>query len=150
MTELDIREVTSYEEFVREWGESNEDTTRLLWQLLGQLADDEVLVQLPEWLAEKKAGYVDGAPPTEVVGHIERETENAILLGDSAATRQLMKLAHRIHQLEQNENDPERNDWLDDRLAEHREAFREREDVPELADEWLPKSQLQSVVRRPE
>lgn len=145
MTDLDIREVSTYEEFVREW---DADDTRLFWQLLGQLDKDEVLVRIPEWLAEEKAGYVEGAPPTEVVGRIERETEKAILLADSATARPLMKLAHRIHELEQNEGDPDRNDWLDDRLAEHRRAFEKREDIPELNDEWLPKSQFQHVVRR--
>ncbi len=145
MPDLTVPEVATYEEFVQVWGTGE---TRLLWQLLGQLGDDEVLVRIPAWLAEEKAGYTDGAPPTEVVGHIERETEKAILLGDSAAARPLMKLAHRIHELEQNEGDPDRNEWLEDRLAEHRHAFDNREDVPELADEWLPKSQLQCVVRR--
>lgn len=145
MTDLDVLEVATYEEFVQEWGDAD---THLLWQLLGQLDDDEVLVRIPEWLAEEKAGYIEGAPPTEVVGRIERETEKAILLDDTAAAQPLMKLAHRIHELEQNEGDPDRNDWLDDRLAEHRRAFEEREDVPELAEGWLPKSQLQCVVRR--
>lgn len=93
---------------------------------------------------------MEGAPPTEVVGRIERETEKAILLRDSAAAWPLMKLAHRIHGLEQNEGDSDRDEWLDDCLAEHRRAFERRENVPELADEWLPKSQLQRVVRRQE
>lgn len=147
MTDLDIQEVATSEEFAREW-QGNETDTRLLWQLLGQLDDDEVLVKIPEWLAEEKAGYVGSAPPTAVVGRIERETEKAILLEESAAARPLMKLAHRIHELEQNEGDPDRDDWLDNRLAEHRRAFEAREDIPELADGWLPKSHLQHVVRR--
>lgn len=145
MTDLDVREVANFEEFENEWGDGD---TRLLWQLLDQLDDDMVLVRIPEWLAEEKAGFVEGAPPTEVVGRIERETEKAILLDDTAAAQSLMKLAHRIHELEQNEGDPDRNDWLDDRLAEHRREFEKREDVPELADGWLPKSQLQCVVCR--
>lgn len=145
MADLDILEVTTYEEFAQEWGDGD---TRLLWQLLGQLDDEEVLIRIPEWLAEEKAGYVEGTPPTEVVGSIERETEKAILLSESAAARPLMKLAHRIHELEQNENDPDRTEWLDRRLAEHRRTFERREDVPELADEWLPKSQLQCIIRR--
>lgn len=145
MPDLDVLEVATHEEFAQEWGEGD---TRLLWQLLGQLDDDEVLIRIPEWLAEEKAGFVEGAPPTEVVGRIERETEKAILLDEPVSARPLMKLAHRIHELEQNEGDPDRNDWLDDRLAEHRRAFERREDVPELADGWLPKSQLQYVGRR--
>lgn len=147
MTDLAAQEVATFEKFVQVWGEGD---TRLLWQLLGQLDDGEVLVRIPEWLAEEKAGYVEGSPPTEVIGRIERETEKAILLDDTAAARPLMKLAHRINNLEQNEGDPDRNDWLDDRLAEHRRAFKKREDVPELADGWLPKSQLKCVVRRRE
>lgn len=145
MTDLDVQAVATYEEFVQEWANGD---TRLLWQLLGQLGDDEVLVRIPEWLAKENAGYVEGAPPTEVVGRIERETDQAILLEEPASARSLMKLAHRIHELEQNENDPDRNEWLDDRLAEHRREFDKREDVPELADGWLPKSQLKAVVRR--
>lgn len=147
MTDLDVQAVATYEEFVQEWANGD---TRLLWQLLGQLGDDEVLVRIPEWLAEENAGYVEGAPPTEVVGRIERETDQAILLEEPASARSLMKLAHRIHELEQNEDDPDRNDWLDNRLAEHRREFEKREDVPKLADGWLPKSQLQHVVRRRE
>ena len=147
MTNLTVREVATYEEFVQEWNADTDDTW-LLWQLLGQLDDDEVLVRIPGWLAEEKAGYVEGAPPAEVIGRIDRETEKAILLRDSAAARPLMKLAHRIHELEQDEGDPDRNEWLDDRLADHRHAFEQREDVATLADEWLPKSQLQNVVRR--
>lgn len=147
MSDLDIREVATYEEFVQEWDDGD---TRLLWQLLYQLESDELLIRIPEWLAEEKVGYIEVAPPTEVVGRIERETEKAILLDDTAAARPLLKLAHRIHELEQKEGDPDRNEWLDDRLAKHRQEFEEREDVAELADGWLPKSQLQCVIRRRE
>lgn len=145
MPDLDVREVATYEDFEQEWEEGD---TRLLWQLLGQLDDEEVLLRIPDWLAEEKAGFVQGSPPTEVVGRIERETEKAILLDDTAGAQSLMKLAHQIHELEQNEDDPDRNDWLDDRLAKHRREFEKREDVPELADGWLPKSQIQCIVRR--
>lgn len=145
MTNLDIQQVATYEEFAREWPVETSDK-RLWWHLLGQLEQDEVLVKIPEWLAEEKAGYIEGSPPTELIGRIERETEQAILLGDSAAARPLLKLGHRIHQLERNEGDPDRNDWLDDRLAEHRREFERREDVPTLAEEWLPKSQIESVI----
>ena len=147
MNDLTIHDIATYDEFVQEW-DTEDDSTRLLWQLLGQLDDDEVLVKIPEWLAEEKAGFVEGAPPTEVIGRIERETEKAILLGDSAAARPLMKLAHRIHELEQKEDDPDRKTWLNDRLNVHREAFEQREDITTLADEWLPKSQLKTVVRQ--
>lgn len=145
MSDLNVREVATYEEFESEWDGGD---IHLLWQLLGQLDGEEVLVRIPDWLADEKVGYVDGAPPTEVVGRIERETEKAILLDDTAAARPLMKVAHRIHNLEQNEGDPDRNEWLDDRLAEHRREFENRENVPKLADGWLPKSQILGVVRR--
>ena len=120
----------------------------MLWQLLGQLNPDEVLVQLPEWLAEEKVGYTDGATPTAFVGRIERDTEKAILLNDSADARSLMKLAHRMHQLEEGNAASDSREWLDERLADHRLAFKEREDTVPLQDEWLPKSQLRRVVRR--
>lgn len=157
MAGLDIKHASTFEEFVRIWHDLaadneitavSDDDTRLLWQLLGQLDEDEVLVRIPQWLAEEKAGYSDGAPPTEVVGRIERETEKAILLDDTAAARPLMRLAHRIDELESTENATERDAWLDRRLAKHRRAFETREDVPGLSDEWLPKSQLERVVRR--
>lgn len=147
MTNLDVQVVATYEAFVDAWPDDDLDT-RLVWQLLGQLEADEVLVRLPEWLAEEKAGFAEGSPPTAVIGRIERDTEQAILLADSAAARPLMKLAYRIHQLEGAEGDQDRAEWLDDRLAKHRRAFETRDDAPPLADELLPKSQLQAVVRR--
>ena len=42
----------------------------------------------------------------------------------------------------------DRDEWLDDRLADHQRAFEEREDVVTLQEEWLPKSQIFHVVRR--
>ena len=157
MPTLQVQAVATFEEFVRAWrsdeiesGDGSEDIhfdeteMRLRWQLLGQLNRDEVLVRIPEWLADEKAGSVDGAPPTEVVGHIGRETEKAIRLDEAASARPLLKLAHRIHELEQN---GERTEWLDNRLAEHRQAFDDRDGIPTLADGWLPKSQLEQVVR---
>ena len=147
MADLTVMECATYEEFAQAWDGADSDT-RMLWQLLGQLDPDEVLVQLPEWLAEEKVGYVDGATPTAFVGRIERETEKAILFGDSAAAGPLMKLAHRIHQLEQGTEADDRDEWLVDRLEDHRRAFEERADAVTLQDEWLPKSQLRRVVRR--
>lgn len=147
MADLTITECATYEEFTRAWDGSESDT-RMLWQLLGQLDPDEVLVQLPEWLAEEKVGYVDGATPTAFVGQIKRETEKAVLFGDAADARSLMKLAHRMHQLEEGNAAGDSREWLDERLADHRRAFEEREDAVPLQDEWLPKSQLRRVVRR--
>lgn len=115
MADLTIQEFDDYDEFVQEWYAKeldvpleearnrsliNEDKTRLLWQLLGQLEDNELLIQIPKWLADQKVGFVDGRTPTEFVGRIDRETEKAILFTDSASARSLTKLAHRIHQLE--------------------------------------------------
>ena len=147
MADFTITECATYEEFTRAWDGSESDT-RMLWQLLDQLDPDEVLVQLPEWLAEEKVGYVDGATPTAFVGRIERETEKAILFGDSADARSLMKLAHRMHQLEEGNATGDSQEWLDERLADHRQAFEEREDAVTLQDEWLPKSQFRIPVRR--
>ena len=147
MTDLTITECATCEDFTQAWDGSESDT-RMLWQLLGQLNADEVLVQLPEWLAEEKVGYVDGPTPTAFVGRIERETEKAILLSDSSDARSLMKLAHRMHQLEEGNATGDSREWLDERLADHRRAFEEREDAVTLQDEWLPKSQLHRVVRR--
>lgn len=166
MASLNIQEYTDYDVFARNWHADtledqdltlqearnqnllNEDETRLLWQLLGQLDPDELVVQIPEWLAEEKVGFVDGAIPTVFVGRIERETADAILLENTAAARSLTKLAHRIHQLEQNESAADRDGWLDDRLQEHREKFVQRDDVISLQDNWLPKSQLLHVLQR--
>jgi hypothetical protein len=159
MPALQVREVANFEEFVPVWlsdeiesGDGIDDIhfdeteLLLLWQLLGQLDRDEVLVRIPEWLAEERAGYVDGAPPTEVVGRIGRETEKAIPLDAAASAEPSMNLVHRIHELVQNEG---RTEWLDNRFAEHRRAFTDRDGIPTLADGWLPKSQLEQVVRRP-
>lgn len=147
-TDLVITEFATYDEFAREWDGSETDI-RMLWQLLGQLDEAEVLIEIPEWLAEEKVGFVDGATPTAFVGRVEAETEKAIRLTEAAAARSVMKLAHRIHQLEQNEDDPERNEWLTRQLRERRREFEQRADAVTLNDEWLPKSQLRRVVRRP-
>ena len=149
MTALSIDEYDRYEKFADAW-ESSETDTRLVWQLLGLLDTEELLIELPQWLAEEKVGFIEGATPTLFVGHIERETEKAVQFGDAVAARPLMKLAHRIHELEENEGDPERNEWLDERLTEHRAAFDRRADTVGLAEEWLPKSQIQRAIRRVE
>lgn len=124
----------------------------MLWQLLNELAEDEVLIRIPEWLAEENVGYVDGATPTTFVGRIERDTDKAIRFADSASARPLMRLAHRIQSLENGienaEDDEDRREWLDGRLQEKRQEFENRDDVPGLRDEWLPKSQLLHAVRR--
>lgn len=104
--------VSLVEELATVWS-VNEDEARLLWQLFGQLDDDELLIRIPEWLAEGKAAYGVGAPPTEIVGRIDRETEKAIHLAESVKASAITKTAHSIHLLEANEGDPDRNDWLD-------------------------------------
>ena len=167
MADFEIQEFDDYDDFVQEWHATeldvsldearkqsliNEDKTRLLWQLLGQLENDELLIQIPQWLADQKVGFIDGTTPTEFVGRIDRETEKAILFTDSAAARSLTKLAHRIHQLEtsiEHANDDDRQEWMENRLQQIRERFESREDATALSEEWLPKSQIQRAIRRP-
>ncbi|MFC4987409.1 hypothetical protein [Saliphagus infecundisoli] len=151
MTEIEIDEYGDYGQFAEDW-KDDDVATQQVWQLLGQLEDDELLVQLPEWLAEQKVGFVDGATPTAFIGRITRDTDDAIQFSDAAAVPPLLKLAHRIHQLEEGiENagdDDSRREWLEDRLADNREPFEQREGVVGLAEEWLPKSQIERAVRR--
>ncbi|MFC4990572.1 hypothetical protein [Saliphagus infecundisoli] len=151
MTEVEIHEYRDYERFAQDWAD-DDVTTRQVWQLLGQLKDDELLIHLPEWLAEQKVGFVDGATPTAFVGRITRDTDDAIRFSDAAAVPPLLKLAHRIHQLEKGINnagdDDSRREWLEDRLADNRESFDQREDAVGLAEEWLPKSQIERAIRR--
>ncbi|WP_231190437.1 hypothetical protein, partial [Haladaptatus sp. DYF46] len=108
-----ITEYANYDAFVREWhsetvtdddssleeardqGLLNEQKSRQLWQLLGLLDTNELLIQLPEWLADEKGGSMDKTTPTMFVGTITRETEDAILFENSAAARSLMRLAHK-------------------------------------------------------
>ena len=172
MTDL-ITHYSDYDSFVREWhaaelndhevdlqhardrGLITEDETRMLWQLLGELSKDELLIRIPEWLAEEKVGFVDGATPTIFVGRIDRETAKAIRFIDSASARPLMKLAHRIYHFEEGienvgDSDDDRQKWLERRLKANRREFENRDDVPGLSEEWLPKSQLLNVVRRSE
>jgi hypothetical protein len=136
----------------RERGLLNEQRTRQLWQLLGFFAPEECLVQLPDWLAEEKVESTDRTTPTAFVGCISRKTEDAILFEASAAARPLMGLAHRMHSLEKgierSEDDTDRHERLADRLQEHERKFDDRDDLPSLSDEWLPKSQLVAAVRR--
>lgn len=170
MTELEIRTFDTYDAFAREWhsetltetdisledarerGLLNEQGTRQLWQLLGLLSDEEVVIKLPEWLAAEKVGFTDRATPTLFVGRITRETEQAILFEDSAAARPLMSLAHRIHSLEDGlsntADEDDRRGWLERRLQKKRAAFEEREEMASLRDEWIPKSQVQLAIKR--
>ena len=148
-------EYATYDAFVRDWEGSTENETRMLWQLLGELDDDEVLIRLPKWLAEDNIGFVDGATPKTFVGRLDRETEKAIRFVDSAAARPLMKQAHRIHHIEDGiervgHSDEERRDWLEERLRQTRREFELRAGVTGLSDEWLPKSQLRNIARRSE
>ena len=165
-----ITEYAEYDPFAREWhsgtlsdydvsldearqrGLLNEQQTRQLWQLLGLLDPEECLLQLPEWLAEKKVDLGDRAAPTVFVGHISGETEDAVLFESSAAARPLMGLAHKMHSLrrgiERTEDDTDRHGRLVDRLREHERTFADRDELPSLSDEWLPKSQLGTIVRR--
>lgn len=147
MSLLTVEVYTDFEEFWREYPAPETDA-RMLWDLLGQISNDELMIKLPEWLAEEKVGFVEGSVPTEFVGHIEEETNDAIKFSDAFAARSLMKLAHRIDRLEQNEEDHEEDDWSHRRLQEHRRKFEERVDAERLQNEWVPKSQLRQVVKR--
>lgn len=170
MPALEIHTFDAYDAFAREWhaetisdidmsleharerGLLNEQDTRQLWQLIGLLDDDELVIHLPDWLAEEKVGFTETATPTTFVGCITRETEKAILFEDSAAARPLMSLAHRIHSLEDGlsntSDDDDRRGWLGRRLQEKREAFENREEPVSLRDEWVPKSQVQLAFQR--
>lgn len=152
MSEIDIVEFSDYGAFDREWAHHHEGTATLVWQLLGELSDDELLVKLPEWLAEEKVGYTCGGTPTEFVGRIEEETEKAVRFANATAARPLGQLAHRIGALEDGRDsvgmDHDRRDWLERRLKDKRTAFEQREDMVGLREEWLPKSQIVAAVRR--
>ncbi|MES3516743.1 MAG: hypothetical protein PPP58_03660 [Natronomonas sp.] len=165
-----ITEYVEYDSFAREWhsasltdysvsldearkrGLLNEQQTRQLWQLLGLLDPEECLLQLPEWLAEKKVKSENRAAPTIFIGYISRETADAIRFESSAAAQPLMGLAHKMHSLqkgiERTEDDTDRHRRLADRFREHEETFADRDALPSLSDEWLPKSQLGAIVRR--
>ncbi len=149
---LRARDVTL--EAARERALIDERDTRRLWQLLDLLDEDEVFVQLPEWLVEEKTDDVQGSLPTTFVGSISRETEDAVLFEDSSPGRRLMQIAHKIHSLEHGvENtavDSDRRTRLNDKLREEHRRFEKQDDVPYLSEEWLPKSQLITVIRRSE
>lgn len=171
MPALDIRTFETYDEFAEEWHEGtlsdtdttleearergllNEQGTRQLWHVLALLDEDELVVQLPEWLAAEKMGSTERTTPTLFVGRLARETEKAILLEDSAAAQPLMSIAHRIHSLEDGlsntDDDDDRRGGLASRLREQREAFSARNGMVGLHDEWIPKSQLRLAIQRP-
>ncbi|MDQ2056328.1 hypothetical protein [Halobellus sp. H-GB7] len=165
-----ITEYAEYDEFAREYhsgtladydvsldearrrGLLDEQRTQKLWQLLGLLDSEELLIQLPEWLAEKKVESTNRTPPTMFVGYISNQTEEAVLFESSAAARPLMERAHRIHSLERGirhtEDGTDRHGRLVERLREYERKFEDRDELLSLSDEWLPKSQLGTVVRR--
>lgn len=170
MPTLDIRTFDTYDGFAAAWHEEtlsdtdssleeardrgllNEQGTRQLWQLLGRLEADELVIQLPEWLAAEKVGSTVRTTPTLFVGRLARETEKAILFEQSAAAQPLISLAHRIHSLEDGlsntADDDDRLGGLESRLREHQEAFSARNGMVGLRDEWLPKSQIRLAIQR--
>ncbi|AHG01515.1 hypothetical protein HALLA_03740 (plasmid) [Halostagnicola larsenii XH-48] len=139
-------------EDARERGRLNEQKTRQLWQLLGLLGTDDIFIQLPDWLADEKVEVTDRATPTMFVGCISRETDDGILFKESAAAGPLMGLAHKINSLEKGiENtgaDTDRHERSENRLQDHYQQFHNRNDLPTLSYEWLPKSQLITAVQR--
>lgn len=170
MPTLEIHTFETYDSFAGEWHSEtlsdtdisledardrrllNEQGTRQLWQLLGLLDDEELVIQLPEWLADEKGDFTKRATPTIFVGRVTRETEKAVLFEDSAVVRSLMSLAHRIHSLEnglsRTGDDVDRHDQLESRLREKQAAFRKREEMVGFRDEWIPKSQIQLAFQR--
>jgi hypothetical protein len=104
------------------------------------------------WLAEENVGYTDDGTPTTFVGQIDRSTDEAIHVTNSAAARPLMKHAHRIQHLETSLTDsPSPDDqqraWLQRKLRDHRDTFADRTERVTLQDEWLPISQIETVSR---
>ena len=166
-----VTEYADYDSFAREWhardleshsvtlhdarerGLLNEQDTRQIWQLLALLEDDELFLHLPQWLADEKVDSADGDAPTTFVGRVSRETEKAVLVEDSAATHALMRLAHGIRSLErglENTGDDDRREELERRLQAKYRQFETRDGLVSLADEWVPKSQIRSAIRRRE
>ena len=133
MPDFAIQTYTAYEAFAADWAAPDKET-RMTWQILDQIDEDEVVIELPQWLADQNVGYTQGSVPTAFVGRIATESDEAIQLADSTAAQSIRKLAHRISQLEQSDLD-EQDEWLDDRLAEHREEFNQRDDAIALNDE---------------
>lgn len=158
MAEFGVRVYADIDAFAADWqalGYSATDTEQY-WALLGELKPGELLIQIPDWLAEKKTGFVDSATPTAFVGTIAAETEQAIRVTESAAARPLIRHAHLAQSLEtgidrlatEESPDPDRLEWLKRRLTEVRVALDERQDAPALREEWLPKSQIEFIGRR--
>ncbi|WP_153952716.1 hypothetical protein [Halosegnis longus] len=167
-----IRTYADYDTFARRWHSEtlrdhgvaletarersliSEQDTHRLWQLLGLLDEADVFIQLPEWLVDEKTDDVRERLATAFVGRISRETEEAVLFKNSSPGRRLMQIAHKIHSLEHGiENtavDSDRRERLNDMLQEEHRRFEKRDDAPYLSDEWLPKSQLISIVQRRE
>jgi hypothetical protein len=52
--------------------------------------------------------------------------------------------------IERIEDDTDRHNRLADRFREHERKLDDRDGLPSLTDEWLPKSQLGTIVRRRE
>ncbi len=158
MSELHLQVCADVESFAAAWRECGYDDTEVehYWALLGELEPGELLIHLPEWLAEQKVGYVEGATPTAFVGRIDGETEQAIRFVDATGARKLSRVADRIRSLEESiarleseaHPDEERLEWLERRLAEKRETIETREGLPMLSEEWLPKSQIEFIGRR--
>lgn len=144
---------SNFDDFAQNWHEDQRETElKMRWQLLTELQPDELLFVIPDWLAEEKLGYVAGSVPTEFIGQIDRRTEKAVLLSNATASGRLMKLVHRIRNLEdglsRDSLDADRREWLETRLKETREEFMNRYQDGGFQDTWIPKSQIKLATRR--
>ena len=110
--------------------------------------DDEVLLRIPTWRAKEKMVDKTGSTPTELVGQNDREAEKAIHLGASVKASAIAKTSHTIDLLEPIPLNPDRNEWRNHRVAEHQRTVRKHFEEPGLADGWLPKTQIESIVKR--
>jgi hypothetical protein len=154
MQSLTIHEYPTYEAFTAAHSQHGvaETDQPLVWALLTELDPEAVFIRLPRWLADEKIGYTDGGTPTTFVGQIDRSTDKAIHVIDSAAAQPLMKRAHRIQQLEDSLTDgssldDQQRTWLERKLRDHQETFANRREHVSLRDEWVPISQIETVIR---
>lgn len=135
----DVTEISEYDDFADGWMEdTGEIETRLLWHLLRQLEQGEVLFRLSD-------SYTDlGGDSNTFIGLVDDETEDGIRFTDVTPALKIAEHAYHIHTLGTEATQLDRAGWIDERLGEHRAVF---EDRPTLGDQWVPKSEINRIVK---
>lgn len=158
-----VTELHDYTAFARKWhaaelekegvslaaarkrGLVDDSETRLLWFLFRQLDPGDILFRVAEAVQHTELEAPDGTHPPVFIGTIEREINQTFWISNITPAHELTDHAYHIETLASGAADPDPAGWVDQRLHEHRVAFRDR---ATLDTKILPRSEIEKLIRK--